>query len=395
MIEIVISSIGCAAGAFLALAILARDRTRSPQSAYLAIASALLAATMGEDALAAGNAYDGAPWAFGWSYPAFAFIGPLIWLHVAAHVDPIGAGWPRARKHLAGATLLLLLLLPWWAAGGGRWAIEQSTAQDTPSVLLAAFSLVGYIGLSALQMLVYLVAARNRANAVVEAHSRVWLKRLITVGIVSWIVYAVGLVALVAGVDSAIAVTATNTHLAVAIYGLAITAIAVPPDPLSRPPERDQTAANAKYARSALTEADIDRLMGKLALAVRDQAIHQDANLTLQKLAAAIGASPNDLSQALNLRADGFHAWLSSVRVAEVQSLLRDGAEVSGLLDAAYAAGFNSKSTFYEAFRRTTGLTPAAWRARLSQGGAAVGGATEADYSQPPPAPGMKDEART
>lgn len=117
-----------------------------------------------------------------------------------------------------------------------------------------------------------------------------------------------------------------------------------------------------KYARSALDEHSQVRIMERVAAAVREQQIHRDPNLTLTRLARAVGTPSNHLSQALNVQAGGFHQWVAQARIADAQALLRDQVEASGLLDAAFAVGFNSKSAFYDAFRRATGLTPGAWR---------------------------------
>lgn len=125
---------------------------------------------------------------------------------------------------------------------------------------------------------------------------------------------------------------------------------------MARRPSRSEP----KYARSALTAADYDRIMAKVSAAIAERHIHRDPNLGLPGLAAATGVSPNDLSQTLNVRAGGFHQWLAATRIADAQAQLQSG-EASGLVDAAYAVGFNSKSTFYTAFRRATGLTPGAW----------------------------------
>lgn len=127
---------------------------------------------------------------------------------------------------------------------------------------------------------------------------------------------------------------------------------------LARRPGRSEP----KYARSALAAADYDRIMAKVSAATAERHIHRDPNLGLPGLAAATGVSPNDLSQTLNVRAGGFHRWLADARIADAQVMLRSG-EASSLIDAAYAVGFNSKSTFYSAFRRVTGLTPGAWLA--------------------------------
>jgi AraC-like DNA-binding protein len=136
---------------------------------------------------------------------------------------------------------------------------------------------------------------------------------------------------------------------------------------LARRPGRSEP----KYARSALTDADYDRIMVKVLAAAAERRLHRDPNLGLPGLAAMTGVSPNDLSQTLNVRAGGFHHWLAETRIADAQAMLRSG-EASSLIDAAYAVGFNSKSTFYSAFRRATGQTPGAWWAETRAGGPAA-----------------------
>jgi len=51
---------------------------------------------------------------------------------------------------------------------------------------------------------------------------------------------------------------------------------------------------------------------------------------------------------------------LADLRADRAQSLLRNGA--MSTLEAGFAAGFQSASAFTRAFRRRTGLSPAAWR---------------------------------
>ena len=50
---------------------------------------------------------------------------------------------------------------------------------------------------------------------------------------------------------------------------------------------------------------------------------------------------------------------MNHYRIAEVQRLLADpAAGARSVLDAMYAAGFSSKSTFNALFKASTGLTP-------------------------------------
>lgn len=120
-----------------------------------------------------------------------------------------------------------------------------------------------------------------------------------------------------------------------------------------------------KYARSAMTPGDIDRILRKLDGLVADHAVHRDPNLTLTRLAHRMGVATNDLSQALNCQRGGFREWLADTRVADVQKTLMSTRGEINLLHTAFDAGFNSKSAFYDAFRRVTGLTPLAWRVNV------------------------------
>lgn len=134
---------------------------------------------------------------------------------------------------------------------------------------------------------------------------------------------------------------------------------AQPQDPPALPPAPPPPP---KYARSALDGETLGTLHARLgALAARGLA--RDSNLSLSRLARAVGAAPNAVSQTLNQREGGFHPWLARVRIADAKALLLADPGLS-LMEAAFAAGFNTKSTFYGAFRCETGQTPAAWRAR-------------------------------
>ena len=84
------------------------------------------------------------------------------------------------------------------------------------------------------------------------------------------------------------------------------------------------------------------------------------ADLTLAELAREIGVPPRRLSQLVN-RGHGrnFADWVNRYRLAEAERLLADPSSgIRSVLDALYAAGFSSKSTFNALFKASTGLTP-------------------------------------
>jgi AraC-like DNA-binding protein len=84
------------------------------------------------------------------------------------------------------------------------------------------------------------------------------------------------------------------------------------------------------------------------------------SELTLAELALQVGLPPRRLSQLVNQgRGRNFADWVNHYRIEEAKRLLGDPASgIRSVLDAMYAAGFNSKSSFNALFKASTGVTP-------------------------------------
>lgn len=116
-----------------------------------------------------------------------------------------------------------------------------------------------------------------------------------------------------------------------------------------------------KYMRSALSEDHAKRLAGRIEKAMRDDALYLDANLSLQKLSRHVGAPPNLTSQTLNEEIGStFFDYVAHWRIEAAKPRILSGE--ASILAIALEVGFNSRSTFYKAFKRETGMTPNAFR---------------------------------
>lgn len=94
-----------------------------------------------------------------------------------------------------------------------------------------------------------------------------------------------------------------------------------------------------------------------------ERRLYLDPDVTLSKVAAALGHSPQKVSAALNAAGQGFYERLAAYRIGEAKRLLTDPGEARTSIEAvALLSGFKSRSSFYEAFKAETGTTPAAWR---------------------------------
>ncbi|MEU1213070.1 AraC family transcriptional regulator [Streptomyces sp. NPDC005791] len=112
-------------------------------------------------------------------------------------------------------------------------------------------------------------------------------------------------------------------------------------------------------SRELLVHAPTSPLLRPIADAVRDNPGDQR---TLSQWAAELGVSARTVTRAFNTETGtSFARWVAGVRAQHAVGLLTRGWEVEVVAEE---VGYRSVSAFGAAFRRTTGLTPGAFRAR-------------------------------
>lgn len=135
----------------------------------------------------------------------------------------------------------------------------------------------------------------------------------------------------------------------------------LPPEPTAEP-AAPQQSDTPKYARSALTSDHAVQLAKRIDTAMRKDQLYLDPNLSLKTLSQHVGARPNLISQTLNEQiGETFFDYVARWRIEASKPML--DAHSQSVLTIAYEVGFNSRSTFYKAFKRETGMTPKAYRA--------------------------------
>jgi AraC-like DNA-binding protein len=119
---------------------------------------------------------------------------------------------------------------------------------------------------------------------------------------------------------------------------------------------------------SKINKAD-PQLVDKLLSFMKDKKPYLDSELSLSKLAQAVGMNRSQLSQLIN---DGvgenFYDFVNHYRIEEVKRLMVDPQMNNfNLLGIALEAGFKSKSTFNLIFKRFTGLTPTEYKKNITE----------------------------
>ncbi|MBD1581136.1 helix-turn-helix domain-containing protein [Pseudoalteromonas sp. S16_S37] len=123
--------------------------------------------------------------------------------------------------------------------------------------------------------------------------------------------------------------------------------------------DTDTTRAEdaASYKRSALSQEHASKIADKIQHALVQQRIYLDANLNLFKLAKHLNEPSQYVSQTLSqVMQTSFFECINNARVEEAKTKLLAGQ--GNVLEIAMSVGFNTRSSFYKAFKSATGQTP-------------------------------------
>ena len=137
---------------------------------------------------------------------------------------------------------------------------------------------------------------------------------------------------------------------------------------IEQPPElarlAERQAQNNKYAKSGLSAEQLSVYKDRLETIMLNQEAYLRPDLTLPRLADAVGCSVNHLSQVINAGFEmSFFDYLNQHRIRHAKGLLGNLDDQNGaILNVAFTVGFNSNSAFYAAFKKCVGETPAQYR---------------------------------
>ncbi len=124
-------------------------------------------------------------------------------------------------------------------------------------------------------------------------------------------------------------------------------------------------AGTKKYKTSTLPTLYKRKKLSTLISVMEDGKLYMDANFSLRILAEKSGISTHHISQILNeeLRVS-FFELTNDYRIKEAKRRLENPDGYIKIEQLAYDLGYKSKSTFFKAFKKATGLTPFQYRNR-------------------------------
>ena len=130
--------------------------------------------------------------------------------------------------------------------------------------------------------------------------------------------------------------------------------------------ERQQVKQERKANAGKLMSADeIVAMKEKISTVLGKDERYKDPELTMPGLAKAVGLSPHQFSQFINEQlGQNFSQLVNAERVSAARDMLLHQSHLT-VEAIGFDCGFNSPSTFHTAFKKETGMTPAAYRKQV------------------------------
>ncbi|WP_299474291.1 AraC family transcriptional regulator [uncultured Roseibium sp.] len=304
---------------------------------------------------------------------AMASVMPLIWLYVWILTAEDDALPRRFLPHLlvpGGAILTLLAIAIYQVISEFRiFGLAEDRLTGAAQAINLSYWFLEYIairlqwGIYILLIYIRLVAYRSRLKdlfASTEKKELRWITVVIGIGASYWILSLIS--SLLSYAMPGYGGLPTIVHYVLNLIVQTIVAVwGLRQRPGLQPESDVQPVSRQRYANSALTNEDADRIAAKLRKAMASDTLYLDPNLSLWALARHTGVSENYISQVLNEEVgQNFFDFVNGYRIEAAKTRLSESDET--ILAIALEAGFNSRSSFYTAFKKVTGQTPTAYR---------------------------------
>ena len=328
------------------------------------------------------------PHFFGISYQMPWVYGPLVYLYAVAASDRSWRFERKALVHFIPVAISVLALSPYYLQSGAEKIafFDRWIAGDAPEhiAIIDPLKYVSGIAYSVATVL-YLKRHRARVKHSYSNTERVNLHWLLGLTIAAFGIWVLATTLKISGVRSRVRDNHISLAMAVLVYAIGYRGlrqrevfryetaeypVVQRPELVdsSAPDEREESgtteASAPRYERSGLSDIEARKLKTSLLAVMDAEKPWQDSELTLATLAERLNSTPHKLSEVLNAEVgQTFYDFVNGYRVREVQRRIKAGdARALKMLALALDAGFASKSTFNQAFKKHTSQTPSDFR---------------------------------
>jgi AraC-like DNA-binding protein len=275
------------------------------------------------------------------------FIGPLLYLYMETAVGPktaMTSGWKRLLAlHLLFVLVLLVFFtqpehLPLWK----KYFVRLIYLQWLGFVLVAA------------RFIVPILRQMARGEHI-QGHEK-WLLAVYCSNLMVVLNYVMALFKIL----NVAYITGSITFTIVLYANVLIVLYRKKTDDLFGP-------ATPKYQSKKMENAEAAALIARLETIAHTPEFYRDERLKLADVAHQMGISSHQLSQLLNDNLQkNFSTYMHELRIRKACDLMVHHPDLKTEV-LGYEVGYQSKSTFFAAFKKVMGTTPAAYREKMVQ----------------------------
>ncbi len=378
--------LGAAQGLFLALALVNTRGGDIRAHRILGLLTFLFALDLGEEFLYQIGFFEFVPDLLHVLSPIDLLYGPLTFLYVSQLTSPVHKEIVRSYWHFLPALTGVIMLLPFFLMeGSDKLAFTEALRKgvillsDTPYALLIQIGFTLFMLGTIIQLGLYLLFSIRRLIkhsikirdefSDIDKINLTWLRNLL-LGLSGIYLLLLSDQFFPDLMGMNILGDLVTVLAVVLIYAMGYLGLRQPviftQSPVSKQAAGEETVDHEqeKYLRSGLDKESSLLFLSEITRHMESSKPYLEGDLILPQLAQQLGITANYLSQIINEQLKiNFYDFVNGYRVEEAMQLMRDaGQEKLNILTIALDSGFNSKSAFYSAFKKTTSMTPTQYR---------------------------------
>ncbi|MCF2859228.1 helix-turn-helix transcriptional regulator [Pseudoalteromonas sp. SMS1] len=356
-------------GVILLALVQAVNKPKQPQTTYLITLLVLLLIHVSGELVIYTGAYQYFPALVGMQMPIRILLGPALFFYACATMSPTLSISKKSYAYaLIGPAIAVLVMLPFVVGftSAEKLALADPATRNPEHFKVALYTCIANMVVFMVFNAFYFIKAlqvhtRHRQQlmerfAEIQSRSLDWFRIMLLMWGIVWLCYSLSYIPTLTGwrlpwLDLLPFFEATVL--------LAFAQLALNQPILSK--EDKGLPVSAQLRSATLSQEKMDVISGALKNIMKEKQLFMDYELSLNKLSKAIGVSENHISETLSQSLEtNFFQFVNGYRISEAKKrLVETDKRVSTIQ---YEVGFNSKSTFNTAFKKSTGLTPSLYR---------------------------------
>lgn len=369
IIEVIISA-GAVQGFFLAFILATNKNGKRKSNRILSALLIILSVSIAHSLFLAGN-FD-SPYKI--KEPFILLIGPLLLFYFR---ESTGLRPLKRSDVLHLIPFILFFLVVWltWVLGRSS-AYSEFLFRNSVFLTIAMWTLgvvqYGFYWLTAVRLYRDHIAALESEFSNTEGKTLSWMKSFFHIFGVCFGLLAITIPVAIHLGDYSLVATITNCALSITIFTLGYEGLfqeEVFSNKMALQAVADGESAVKNNGDAQKVTEEAKRVVPDLLTYMEEKKPYLNEGLTLTDLAKQVGMSRNQLSFVINKGiGDSFYTFINKYRVEEAKRIIADPKNANfTILSLAFEAGFPSKSSFHNIFKKLTGLTPTEYRNTLLQ----------------------------